>query len=270
MVNDVTREKYKYLLKRLREATGETDVFKADKMIKGVEELRKADGTELGATSRRNYLIALASMTQIVPAISKRYKEAYRKINADLKRAPAPASPPPMSWDEYQAIGLALMDEAEVPLEDRILIGFVTQIVPTRLDIAHLKVFPAVPKSYDGNYLKLGKTAKTSKLVIQKHKTARTYGALRRDIPDALFKLLKQWRTEKPEGDLFEMSENVLGKRISKLFKVHTDTHTTMNTLRHAYVTQARKGDRSKTDVEKIAHELGHSLAMNYDYRRDE
>jgi hypothetical protein len=43
----------------------------------------------------------------------------------------------------------------------------------------------------------------------------------------------------------------------------------TMNDIRHSYVTSIRKGDKSKKAVESVAHMLGHSLSMNYDYRRD-
>ena len=60
------------------------------------------------------------------------------------------------------------------------------------------------------------------------------------------------------------MPEEIL-KELATLFP----EPLTMNDIRHSYVTNARKGDRSKADVEAIAHNLGHSLSMNYDYRRE-
>lgn len=269
MVNETTLKQYRYYIKRLRKETGEKDIFKTDVFIPAVHTLRQEDGGEMTPTTLRNYFIALTYMTKIIPAVSAKYKAEYQKINKALKTAEPDLTPPPMSWDEYQSVGLSIMGEEDIPLEDRILMGFLTQIVPLRLDLAGLAIFPNAPKHYEGNYVRLGRSAKTSKLVIQKHKTERTYGALKRDIPEPLFGLLKQWRALNPEGQLFEMSDNTMGKYIARLFEKYTDTHTTQNTLRHAYVSEARKGDRSKKEVEAIAHELGHSLAMNYDYRRD-
>jgi hypothetical protein len=272
MIAETTRKQYRFYIEKLKEKSNTTDIFNTKAMIDAVEGLRKADGTTLGATTKRNYYIALASFTKLFPSVSETYKKAYQEINKGLKSntgSKPPPPPPAIPYEDLQTIGLMIMGEAEELLENRILAGLVTQLAPVRLDYSHLKIFPAAPKYYEGNYIVLGKTAKTSRFVAQKHKTAKHYGALKRTLTSDLYDLIKEWKAEHPDAVLLDVTENALGRRVSSLFKRYLGESVTMNDIRHSYVTNARKGDRSKDDVEAIAHNLGHSLAMNYDYRRD-
>ena len=272
MLADSTRKQYHFYIDQLTAKANTGDIFNTEIMIRTVEGLRKANGAKLGATTKRNYYIALASLTKLFPAVSAVYKKAYEDINKGLKSnsgSKPPPPPPAIPYADLQTIGLMIMGEEDESLENRILAGLVTQLPPVRLDYAHLKIFPAAPKHYEGNYIVLGKTAKTSRFVAQEHKTAKHYGALKRTLTADLFDLLKEWKGEHPDAVLLDVTENALGRRISALFKKYLGESITMNDVRHSYVTDARKGDRSKDDVEAIAHNLGHSLAMNYDYRRD-
>lgn len=272
MIAETTRKAYRFYIEQAKEKAGTKDIFDTTAMIDAIEGLRKADGSPLGLTTKRNYYIALASFTKILPKVHEIYKKAYQDINKELKSSTGPKPPPPppaVSYDDIQTIGLMIMGEEDEQLENRILIGLTTQLPPLRLDYNKIKIFPHVPKYYEENYIVLGKTAKTSRLVAQKHKTARTYGALKRPLTADLFDLVKEWKEEHPEDLLLDITENQLGKRITSLFTKYIGEPLTMNDIRHSYVTNARKGDRSKADVEAIAHNLGHSLSMNYDYRRD-
>jgi hypothetical protein len=270
-IADSTRRQYRFYIDQLKTKTNSTDILDTKTMIDAVESLTKANGTPLAPLSKRNYFIALASFTKLFPRVSETYKAAYDKINKGLREktietAPVSAAIP---YEELQTTGAMIMGEDKEALENRILIGLVTQLPPVRLDYGDLKIFPAVPKAYADNYIVLGKTAKTSRFVAQQHKTAKRYGALKRTLTPDLYDLLKEWHSKHPDARLLNITENAMGRRISSLFKKYVGDSITMNDIRHSYVTNARKGDRSKEEVETIAHQLGHSLAMNYEYRRD-
>lgn len=272
MLAEATKKAYNFYIDQVKEKAGTKDIFNTKAMIDAIEGLRKADGSPLGLTTKRNYYIALASFTKIFPTVHEIYKKAYQEINKALKSPTGPKPPPPppaVPYDDLQTIGQMIMGEEDEMLENRILIGLITQLPPLRLDYTKLKLFSAVPKHYEGNYIVLGKTAKTSRIVAQKHKTAKTYGALKRQLTPDLYDLLKEWKGEHPEAVLLDLNENQLGRKITSLFTKYIGEPLSMNDIRHSYVSSVRKGDRSKEDVEAIAHNLGHSLTMNYDYRRD-
>jgi len=272
MVAETTKKQYAFYIDQIKGIAKTADITNTKAMMGAIEGLRKSDGSELGSTTKRNYYIALAFFTKRLPLIHEVYKKAYENINKELKKTSKPPPPPAIPYADLQTLGLMIMGEESEPLDNRILIGLVTQLPPVRLDYAHLHVFSspkAIPPHYEGNYIVLGRNAAASKFVAQKHKTAKHYGALERTLTDDLFSLVKEWKGKNPDAVLLDISENALGRRISSLFRKYVGEDITMNDVRHSYVTAMRKGDRSKAEVESIAHLLGHSLAMNYDYRRD-
>lgn len=266
-IAETTQKQYDYYISQLQTKT-DKDILDTKAMIEAVDGLTKADGSVYGPTTKRNYLIALAYKTKSSPSAHTAYRAAYQALNKVIKSgegAPSPA----IGYTDLQTIGKMIVQEDEETLESRILAGLITQLPPLRRDYARLKVFTKVPEDYDGNYILLKGSAKNSHLIVQQHKTSRTYGALQRTLTPELYDVVKEWNDKHPDGVLFDVTDNLLGRRISVLMKKYVGDSITMNDIRHSYVTYARKGDKSKAQVESVAHLLGHSLAMNYDYRRE-
>lgn len=269
-IADTTKRQYDYYIAQLKERTGLTNLMNAKPMIAAIKGLKKSDGTALGDTTRRNYYIALAYNTKTNAEANTAYRKAYQDLNKTIKKNEKTATPAPaIGYDDLKEIGKMIVQEDEETLENRILAGLITQVAPVRLDYARLKVFPKAQAGYKDNYIILGSSPKTSQFVAQRHKTAKTYGALRRTLTPELYEVVKEWNSKHPGGVLLDMTDNSLGKRIPSLMKKYVGDAISMNDIRHSYVSAARKGDKSKAEVESIAHMLGHSLAMNYDYRRD-
>lgn len=261
MTSEATKKQYDFYLKRL-ESLGSPTTSNVKKNVETIEAMT------ITPVSKRSYYVALAYATRSSPAIHAEYKKRYETINKAIK-ADKTAKPKATPWATLQALGRKFVSDPSEPIENRILIGLVTQDIPARLDYTHLKILPTMPKDHPENYIHLAPTATDSHLVIVHHKTERTYGTLTREIPANVHVLLKQWNADHPGGELFAISENALGKYVSRLLERMTGEHLTMNDLRHSFVTTMRKGDKSKDDVEAITDKLGHSLSTNYLYRRE-
>jgi len=269
-IAESTKKQYDYYIAQLKAKTGNSNILNTKPMISAINDLKKADGAPLGNTTKRNYFIALAYNTKTSPAVNEAYKKAYQDLNKVIKKdASGETLSPAIGYDDLQTIGKMIVQEDEETLENRILAGFITQMPPVRLDYARLKIFPKAKPGYDDNYILLTGNPRTSQLVAQRHKTSKTYGALKRTLTPEVYAVVKEWNALHPGATLFDMTDNLLGKKIAALMKKYVGDAITMNDIRHSYVTSVRKGDKSKKAVESVAHMLGHSLSMNYDYRRD-
>jgi hypothetical protein len=180
-----------------------------------------------------------------------------------------PPPPPNITYADIQKAGLTIMNNAEVPLPHRILAGLSTQLNPLRLDYCNL---PINPEDRKGNHILLN-GPQDSQVVINEHKTTKVMlkvfgnGSLVRTLTPEIYALIKQWQETNKDALLLEMPPNTLGKTLTRIFQKHANIHITQNTIRHAYVTKARAGDRPLAIVSKIAKELGHSVATNELYR---
>jgi hypothetical protein len=268
-IADSTKKAYDSLITRLRTLSGGANVSNTSKMIETVEAIRRPDGKPITMGTKKNYYVALYNDAISTPTVAAVYREKFMKINKSVT-PPTPPAPDFIPWAELQVAGIAIMG-GEDTLEHRILAGLVTQLPPLRLDYTGLRIFTKAappPADFAGNYVHL-KSPKMSKLVVQEHKTASTYGALTRKLPPAIYALITQWVKENPGKALLDMTPNVLGRLITRIFMKHIGKPVTMNTLRHSYVSAARAGDRKLTEVQRIARELGHSIYTNEAYRRD-
>jgi len=261
-VASTTQDAYNKRIEKLKTLT-DAKVTNTRKMIKVVNEMDVTPGT------RKNYFIALHSVTKGTKA-GEKYKEQFMKNDEIAKKTPLPP-PPDITYEQIQTVGLKIMNDEKISLEDRILVGLSTQINPLRLDYCKL---PVNPKERKGNYILLN-GPNDSQIVITEHKTSKVmlklYGdpTLSRKLTPELHALIKQWHDANKDSLLLNISTNLLGKRLTRVFAKHSTLHVTQNVIRHAYVTMARKGDRQLAVVSKIAKDLGHSVTTNELYRYD-
>lgn len=257
----VTANAYAKRVARAEKQAG-AKACEVDKMVPTIHAMDVSSGT------KKNYFIALHHATKGTP-FGEQYHQQFMKCDEDAKKAPPPP-PPSVTYEQIQKAGLLIMNNEDVPLPYRILASLSTQLNPLRLDYCNLPINP--PADYKDNYILL-KDAKDSQMVIQQHKTTKVMlkifgdGSLVRTLTPEIHALITRWQTANKDAVLLPMSPNLLGKTLTRIFQKHANLHITQNTIRHAYVTKARSGDRPLAVVSKIAKELGHSVATNELYR---
>ena len=240
--------------------------------------VKTIDGLTLSLSTKKAYYVALQHYTTDSPVINQIYKDKFIAINKTLKAESmkqtltAKEEDKWMEWPNLQAVGLAIMNDEKHDLEKRILAGLCTQIPPARLDYTNLKIYSgAAPADYTGNFIEVRANGHiTMEVFIQDHKTAKTYGTLRRILPRGLVALIQKWTAEKgPDAMLFEgLLPAALSKRIIRMFEQATGKSVSMNILRHAYTSYERRGDMSLAAKNTLSMTMGHSLVMNDVYRR--
>lgn len=249
-----------------------TDAHKCD--IKDTATVIKIiEAMAIQPNTKKNYYIALHNAIKGTPE-GDIYKQAFQQKNDEQRKLPAPVAPN-ITYSQIKTAGEKMMDNESIPIESRILAGLCSQIAPVRLDCCNLKVIDDDGKTaiQSGNYI-IMRDEKTSALIIQDHKTAKSmiryFGtpALSRLLTPKLYALVKEWKEDNDQNDmLLTCTPNALGKTITRLFKKYANLNISQNTIRHAFITEARKGDRPLAIVSAIAKEMGHSVGTNEMYR---
>ena len=144
-------------------------------------------------------------------------------------------------------------------IQQHLILILYTDIPPIRNDYAMMKVY--YDKTVKGeNYINL-----TTKLIIlNKYKTAKTYGEKKIEISDKIIKLIKRWIniTENEYlliniRDRNPMTNNGLTKYLNKIFKPKK-VSTTL--LRKLYLSEKYPVVHNRKDMKKDAYIMGHSL----------
>jgi hypothetical protein len=146
-------------------------------------------------------------------------------------------------------------------------------IPPKRLDYNALRVITTkqAPPSYKGNYVLLPASGKAT-LVLQKFKTAKAYGPLVEQIPADLAAELRQSMKLFPRHYVFvgrdddAMTKSTYGKLIRRVFEEHVGKPCTINSIRHAYISENATNDRTYGELTNMARSMGHSTAMQMQY----
>lgn len=155
-----------------------------------------------------------------------------------------------------------------------LLLRFMTDMPPKRLDLGSLRVFPRKPAgSVSGNYVVLPASGGAT-LVLQEYKTAKTYGALEESLPPALASSLRTSLRKYPRGHVFTrkdgcpMSADQYGAYIRLVTSAHTGKSVGINEIRRAYVSEHICPSRvTITEQERIARSMGHSRDMQSRYQ---
>lgn len=172
-----------------------------------------------------------------------------------------------LPWNEILAITNEIVRDPSISDMDKLLLQFYTFMPPVRADYANLEIVKRKTERETGNYIQIMKSG--SVVRINDHKTAKTYGALIKEVPEQLAKKLYQYTIINPSLKvLFPMTENALGKRVQKLYKNQTGKQIGITSLRHSYISYMRKNDLPLKDKEWIAKEMGNSLGEQELYRK--
>ena len=173
-----------------------------------------------------------------------------------------------------------------MPLQDQILFDFYTVIPPARLDYHNLKIVKnefvdsdGLPEGVaaDQNYLKMFKKSGRwkAKVVLKEFKTAESHGTIEFELPK---KITDRILELKDHVYLFEKSgikhkpfksPETFANYLRGVFETVTDKkRMSVDMLRHIYITNFRKGEKSIAKKQELARVMGNSVAVQEEYRR--
>jgi hypothetical protein len=180
---------------------------------------------------------------------------------------------------------LAKDKKDDFSVQDQLLIGFYTLIPPPRLDLHDITIVRSSfidPETNrpDGiaekqNYIRIYKNSGRTytNLVLNEYKTVRTYGPLNERLPKPLTDMILQLPVsqshlfQKKGGGPFSSPET-FGVYLRGVFKKLTDKNLSVDMLRHIYLTDFRKGEKTQEKKQEIARKMMNSVSEQTDYLR--
>jgi hypothetical protein len=192
------------------------------------------------------------------------------------------------NWMSLRALKkLAKDKKEEFNTQDNLLIACYTLMPPVRLDLHDVKIVrtgfidPETKRpegiSEKQNYIKIyKKSGRTyTDLVLNEYKTSKTYGIFNERLPKPVTDLILQLPVsqshlfQKKGGDAFSSPET-FGVYLRSVFKKLTDKNMSVDLLRHIYLTEFRKGEKTEERKQKIAKKMMNSVTEQTNYlRRD-
>jgi hypothetical protein len=202
------------------------------------------------------------------------YRDKYDEISE--KQEPTPAEV--QKWSDWEDIikvrdALALKADSFRTFQNYLTVCLYTYIEPQRLDFSPMYFVNEMPEDPTKNVCLMSDTSAT--FIFREYKSQATYGERKIQIPPELFAILQKWRSYNKSQWLITkldkttaLSDAMLGQKIQSIFEAETGKKTSVDILRHAYITHKRANEMKLLDKEKMAKAMGHSVATNEKYRR--
>lgn len=230
------------------------------------------------ANSRNSQVQAIASILQVLPEYKDEYM-FYSKFSTDERQkitkeaeknlTTAKESENILAWGDLKN----LHKKKEMTPEHRALISLYTMIPPRRLEYQALTITDTEVNHNDNlNYLVV-KHGIPTKLIFNKYKTKQTYNVQEFDIKKDLASVLKPYITDKKPGDLVFSTKNNkqiknFGEYLTNIFKKYTGKNITVNLIRHSFVSDFLKKNKSIANRKKISTMMAHSIDQQSFYNR--
>jgi hypothetical protein len=170
-------------------------------------------------------------------------------------------------------------------IQDQLLIAMYTLMPPVRLDLNNVKIVRtsfideetkrpegiAEKQNYIRIYKKSGRTY--TDLVLNEYKTSKTYGVFNERLPKPITDLILQLPVsqshlfQKKGGEGFSSAET-FGVYLRSVFKKLTGKNMSVDLLRHIYLTDFRKGEKTEERKQKVAKKMMNSVSEQTQYLR--
>lgn len=185
-----------------------------------------------------------------------------------------------LPWDKIIKLE-SLVKKTQNP-ENIAIFYLYTQIPPRRVaDYEALKIAidnkDFIPNNSENYVLINQKQNKVEKIILNKYKTSKKYKQfvieqVPKKLSDSIINLIIE-KNLQPNQFLFQNEKNKryaqsFSSRIKQVFLESANKGITVNILRHSFISYALKGKVSLLKKEKIAKEMGHSVAMQAEYER--
>jgi hypothetical protein len=272
-----TRKNYDNAIKRLEKAgLNLSDSDAVCTHISGLEQSlhsKKLYYQALGAYFKSSNLALSEYYIQKSKPLSRQIKETAKgQCLTPVERANY------LDYDSICAVYDRLTYCQHVSGEDRLLVGFYTQMPPVRADYSELRIFDNSEPNMEFNHIEIRGDIDTDECIvtvrIAEHKTASSFGILERVLPANLRRNLAEYMAGeeafygvKPTW-LFVFPPAHITTRLNKVFQIATGKAISVNLIRHAYVTKQTEGRPPLAQLEAEAQEMGHSVMTHEMYRR--
>lgn len=226
-------------------------------------------------TVRLNIWTLIAYHKEHTPDLDlKEFRAVYVKLTKALsekavKQSKEGREDRSLEWPKVLETAEKIQADEDIPTETKLLVSLFTELPPVRNDYVKLRIYKKAPKTDEGNYIIVN--ASRGEIVINEHKTCKEYGALRRSLPDGLRNRFHEYVKENPDKThLFNVSPQCVSNWISKAFFKHCGKRIASTSLRHSYISEFRKGDKSLIEKKTLARSMGHDLWLQELYREIE
>lgn len=143
---------------------------------------------------------------------------------------------------------------------------------PLRSDFAHVKLCQKEPPVMnEESYLNMYE----GKLVIKDHKTSGTYGALIREVPRELLKIIEESVKMEPRDYLFVDSvhhqpykKNSFTKQVNRTLQYLFGKPLTIRLLRQSFISSLNFSELTPGEIRRVSKNMAHSVGMQQGYRR--
>lgn len=236
--------------------------------------------------TKKAYFNALANHFRISdPALAERYRERMRPIARQMahdsrgQRLTDAEREKYLPYDDICAVYERIDDCPFTTLEDKMLVGFYTQMAPVRSDYCKLRIYINEEPDMTVNHIEIRGSLlafEDSEMTVRiaEHKTAPTSGTLERVLPtflranvSAFICAYERSFRDTPEY-LFDFPPAEITTRLQRVFKRYTGKEISVNIIRHAYITKQTEGRPPLAQLEAEAAEMGHSVMTHEMYRR--
>ena len=182
---------------------------------------------------------------------------------------------------------LAKQKAGEFNIQDRLLIACYTLMPPVRLDLNDVVIVRTdfidettgrpVGITEKQNYIRIYKKAGKfyTELVLNSYKTDKTYGEFRERLPKPITDLIMELPVnqthlfQKKGGGPFSSAET-FGVYLRSVFKKLTEKNISVDLLRHIYLTDFRKNEKTEETKQKVAKKMMNSVKEQTEYLRKE
>ena len=271
-------------LKRLR-GTGLEELIKD---VKGTYGALLKEYTSV--TSRKAYVTAISSLLTRNPVLARRMSTAqasWRNLLSVLQaaekevrnntRVTTEQRKTMVTQKEKEAarkkLGKRCLESLRVS-QHYLLLWLLTDIPPKRLDYNALWIMKKEPVAETkGNYIVVPSQG-TVRLVLQEYKTSKTYDTLEEEMPSDLSDAIRASLRAYPRDYLFvgrdgkATTQHTFGMWVKTVFLEHLGKATTMNAIRHSYITEHARGDHTYGEQAELARRMGHNTDQQMQYVR--
>ncbi len=155
---------------------------------------------------------------------------------------------------------------------ERLLLGFYTLIEPIRADYYATEILTSpTDESSEENYIVL--TSTVSKLIVKDFKTKQKYDKIENTISDELRNELEESLKKYPRNYLFVMEDKQtpFTRKLFSNWACRTLTRVlkqpmTLTVLRHIYITEKIKSNKTASELRDMAMKMGHSRDLQRVY----
>ena len=178
-----------------------------------------------------------------------------------------------VKWDDI----VTMRDSLPMGSDERLLLALYTYLPPVRADYFEVVINPsqAIISKTKRNYLILDDGSHSGLLVLRNFKTAARYKMIRHELKPDLLREIAASLAVKPRKYLFVMpsdtkqpyDRNGFSKWANRVLQGLFKIPITLTSLRHLFISTLDFTRMRAIDLERVAREMGHGIAIQKEYQ---